>query len=579
MAQPRTMAERHWGLHIASWLRLDNRDELAAAFGWQAPERHRATDEDYVLEAYRRWDTACAARLEGDFAFVICDDRDLSVFAARDAVGIRPLYYALTPTLFAASPTAANFTGIAEVDTSVRSEWLADYIHGLSGDWETTPFPGVRRLPPGHWLRVTPHDSEMHRYHQFDIDSPWENTRDPRWLAAYRDELHRAVARRTDPANAIGVENSGGIDSATILAVMAHDNPELRHAIHTFGFAGSEQEPELIAATPRKFSLTHNHNFPPLSRTTATDADARGWQAVGYPVEHGNATAHLLFYELASQLGIASLHSGHGGDEIVTNTGSLAIAEMVARRNWFQPMRDLPGPLWLRPARLAKRSRRRTSDISHLTVPMMNRLAATPLRADVFAERRIAGRTFASAMFDAPHHTINGFITQTRMGPMMSIRTADCSLVAATYGIDYRWALLDRGLIQQYLHTPTVWKYGEGYGRYLHRRAVTGIVPDEVAWKRSKDMGPRLPSTDADAGRPSIPIASARAHVRTATTADALLHVLPAQLRDLLDAQRLTTLATLPAKEPEGLAARRYLKQVATLADWLNARQAHAEKG
>lgn len=71
---------------------------------------------------------------------------------------------------------------------------------------------------------------------------------------------------------------------------------------------------------------------------------------------------------------------------------------------------------------------------------------------------------------------------------MMSIRTAECSLVAASFGVDYRWALMDRRLIRKYLHTPAVWKYGEGCGRYLHRRAIAGM---EVAWKQGKDMGPQ----------------------------------------------------------------------------------------
>ena len=78
---------------------------------------------------------------------------------------------------------------------------------------------------------------------------------------------------------------------------------------------------------------------------------------------------------------------------------------------------------------------------------------------------------------------------------MMSIRTSYCSLVAASFGVDYRWALMDRRLIQQDLHTPAVWKYGEGYGRYLRRRALAGMVPQEVAWKRSKDgLYPRTTS-------------------------------------------------------------------------------------
>ncbi|NRD90386.1 hypothetical protein C8024_14330 [Sphingopyxis sp. BSNA05] len=51
--------------------------------------------------------------------------------------------------------------------------------------------------------------------------------------------------------------------------------------------------------------------------------------------------------------------------------------------------------------------------------------------------------------------------------------------MAASYGIDYRWPLWDKRLVQQYLSTPIIERAGPGgIGRYLHRRAITGTVPD-----------------------------------------------------------------------------------------------------
>lgn len=65
-----------------------------------------------------------------------------------------------------------------------------------------------------------------------------------------------------------------------------------------------------------------------------------------------------------------------------------------------------------------------------------------------------------------------------------------CTLLAAAQGIDYQWPLLDSRLIQQFLSTPSLEKRGPGgMGRYLHRRAVSGIVLPRVVWKPGKDMG------------------------------------------------------------------------------------------
>ena len=61
--------------------------------------------------------------------------------------------------------------------------------------------------------------------------------------------------------------------------------------------------------------------------------------------------------------------------------------------------------------------------------------------------------------------------------------------MAAAFKVDYRWPLLDRRLMQQYLSTPAIEKYSRRSSRYLHRRAVEDVVPKKVIWKSSKYMG------------------------------------------------------------------------------------------
>ena len=81
---------------------------------------------------------------------------------------------------------------------------------------------------------------------------------------------------------------------------------------------------------------------------------------------------------------------------------------------------------------------------------------------------------------------INDFILQHRLGPWIARRLETCTLVAATYGVEYEWPLLDARLVQQYLSTPSIEKADRMGARYLHRRAVEGVVPAKVAWKAGK---------------------------------------------------------------------------------------------
>jgi len=96
-----------------------------------------------------------------------------------------------------------------------------------------------------------------------------------------------------------------------------------------------------------------------------------------------------------------------------------------------------------------------------------------------------------TARYDAPYRRINDFILQRLLtAPYVATRLENCTLIAASYGVDYRWPFWDVRLVQQYLSTPSIEKVGpHGIGRYLHRRAVDGVVPQRVAWKPRKDMG------------------------------------------------------------------------------------------
>ncbi len=477
------------GRVVVSWVRLDNRAELARAFGWAGAEAGLATDPQYVLAAYDRWGPDCAAHLEGDFAFVIYDPLRHGCYAARDALGVRPLFYVDEPRLFAVATSAALLVPLPGVRSGVRDEWMARTIHFVGHDWSSTALEGVTKLPPGHWLWADGEKATTQPYHQFLDDAPYEDRRRDQWLDDYRRVLEEAVRCRIRTDSALGVETSGGLDSSTVLALIATIDPSRRDTLHSFAFVLEALEPEYVLETSRVFEVRHNHVSCALD--PYQKASRRGWEVLGYPAEHGSSVGHLPFYELAQQLGVRTLHSGHGGDEGVSSTGALAMREHLAHRNWRALLTDLPNAPHRRPAwvlREAWRQRRKIARRSILADAMVSRLAYTPLSDVAFEQSGVDLATRSATRWDAAFESVNGFVIQDRLMPLLSTRTAECSVVAAGYGVEYRWPLLDRRLLQQYLSTPAVWKYGRGASRYLHRRAIDGVVPDKVTWKPTKDM-------------------------------------------------------------------------------------------
>jgi asparagine synthase (glutamine-hydrolysing) len=106
--------------------------------------------------------------------------------------------------------------------------------------------------------------------------------------------------------------------------------------------------------------------------------------------------------------------------------------------------------------------------------------------------------------------------------------------MASAYGIEYAWPLLDQRLVQQWLSTPAIWKVGDGgINRFLHRSAVSGVCPDKVAWKPSKDMGYQQVSSIAD-------VADNRLLYRQAL---ALVENVPDELMKVLDVAKIRIMA------------------------------------
>ncbi len=487
------------GRTVVAWARLDNSEALGKELGLDSDRVRSATEGELLLGAYARWGRECASRVEGDFSMVVWDPRRRGVFAARDSAGVRPLFYAAGDGCVSFATTTACLHAIPGVDLGVRSEWLAQFIHRRSTSWDDTPFRGVRKLPPGHSLWVDAGGINVWSHHTFAGESQWEDERDPRWLREYRDCLFEAVSNRVPADGRIGVENSGGLDSSTLVVAVATLFPDRRRDIHTFGFATQADEAAYIAAVESAANVSNSHVWP--QRGADAVGYELGWRTIGYPPEHLNSVSHYPIYESARSLGIRSLFSGHGGDEVVTQQARSAPREYLDRRRYRLLWRELRG----RPHRRAFVGAREWWRYRMSSAPAMpglvERLSTSPLDQTVLGAAGVWDRTVQAAQFDAPFATVNEFVLGARLSPATSTRTAECSIVAASFGVEYVWPLLDRRLIQQYLTTPTVWKFGEGMGRYLHRRAVADLLPAQVTWKARKSMGGRIVPPVTSEGR------------------------------------------------------------------------------
>jgi len=507
---------------------LHNRDTLLSRL---ALIPATTSDEQLLQAGWQRWGEGLAEQLVGDYALAIHDPRQRRSYLARDPLGIKPLYYRIDNGKlghgFSIPQLRQRSTGTMTKDT----DWAAAYLLHLSFSQTESAYKEIHKLPPGHWLSLDDEGRvKIQRYHHWRDDAPPATRRDPQWVERYREVLEEAIRCRMDPDAPMGTENSGGIDSATITAYLAQFLGEPGDRLHSFGFALCEQEPAFILETSQARRIRHNylitdHYGPEDSETRV----AHGLDVLGYPEEHGNATGHIPFYEECQRRGIHSLFSGFGGDEVVTNPGGHLRWELLDGRHYGALWGILPGNALFRTLRLLKAatvSRSRPAYNPNFLRAWHAHWPHQLLRPEVVARLGLYERYMETARYDAPYRRVNDFILQHHLERMqITARLENCTVMAAAYGVDYRWPLWDARLVQQYLSTPSIEKVGpKGMGRYLHRRAIDTLVPRRVAWKPSKDMGyARLHRERNDSGIVRVAEAARRLEAELHPALDALI--------------------------------------------------------
>ncbi|GAB5348634.1 asparagine synthase-related protein [Alteriqipengyuania sp. 357] len=545
------------GRVLVGWIRLDNRAELLALLGRE--NGPPLDDAALVLAAHRGWGEACAGQLEGDFAFAIYDPARDSVFCARDALGIKPFFYHLSRDLFVFASSAAVFPILRGFDAAPSREWLARFLIGESADPVKCAYANALKLAPAHALTVEREGlAEPRRYFAFADTAPRADRRDETHVAAYREAFHHAVETRLRSAFPLAVENSGGIDSSTIIGHAVSVLPGEGHDLTAFSLCHMEREAAPILDVAMHCGIRDSYVLTRPDYYPSPDAQARAITVMGYPPEHSHALFHTPFLERCAEAGIRTMLSGFGGDEIVTAHAEFLARELLLDRRFGALVDVMPGALPMRLARAGKRLLDGAQDPG-VTAGLSPRVARTLLKREVVEELGLAGfqqgkaDAFANARTLGEHLLAKPAFAQMRTG-----RLEGCTLMAASYGVDYRWPMLDRRLIERYLAIPSIEKRYRRWGRYLHRRACDGTVPDAVLWKETKDLG-------------AIP------HLARDWTFEPLAHAdLPDRVRDIVDPDALIRQEkdlAAAASDPESWNAsrpqRNNLRDLTTLAAWL----------
>jgi asparagine synthase (glutamine-hydrolysing) len=245
------------------------------------------SDTETIIHLYEEYGAECVQHLRGMFAFAIWNRNTKTLFIARDRLGIKPLYYKLTPErlLFGSEIKAVLAHGgiRPEFNRAVLPEYLAfGYLSG-----EESFYNGILKLLPGHTMTVGPEgradirqywDLDASKPHESGVDSYDESYDESYYVQSYRELLEGAVKSHLMSDVPLGVFLSGGVDSSAVAALMTRLR---REPVETFSVGYTEQ----------------TYSELPFARTVSDHIQSRHHEVLVSEQEFFASLPHLIWHE------------------------------------------------------------------------------------------------------------------------------------------------------------------------------------------------------------------------------------------------------------------------------------------
>lgn len=247
-----------------TWITFDGKIynflDLRKKFQNQGVKFKSKTDVEVIIYLYKKYGINCLKYLRGAFAFAIWDEDKRYLFLARDRIGKKPLKYYLDHNVFIFASELKAILKNPEVKKEPDFEAIHHYLSFQYVPSPWTGFKDIKKLPPAHYMIVKENgETEIKRYWRLNFAEKWDLS-EKEWEEKIIEKLREAVSLRLISDVPLGAHLSGGIDSSTIVALMAMES---RKPIKTFsiGFQEMDYNELPYARLVAKKYKTEHHEF------------------------------------------------------------------------------------------------------------------------------------------------------------------------------------------------------------------------------------------------------------------------------------------------------------------------------
>ncbi|HTS66834.1 MAG TPA: asparagine synthase (glutamine-hydrolyzing) [Candidatus Acidoferrales bacterium] len=462
---------------------------------------HRYTtrsDSETILHSYEQYGSDCVSKFRGMFAFAIWDKAARRLFLVRDRLGKKPLYYYWDGRLFAfASEIKALFEHPA-ISPKLEESLLPEYLAFGYASEERTLFAGIRKLMPGHHLTLDLGDPapqpRIRQYWEIPPSAPEERA-DAEWIAECRGRLEETVRMRLMSDVPLGMFLSGGVDSSAIAAIMKR---QFEGPVKTFAVGYREAEfSELSYARQVAQSIGTDHHEVVVSMDDFFNALPRLIWHEDEPIVWPSSVS-LYFVSRLAREHVTVVLTGEGSDEMFG--GYARYRHYAMNYRWLRRYRVVPAPL-------RRAIRRQVATTSMLSAGLRRKLQHTfvgrgedleSLYLDNFysafslTEQR---RLFAGLPEASPYANFRRYwdsrpeasalarlLYSDQKTYLVELLMKQDQMSMAT-SIESRVPFLDHEFVEFSARVPEHMKLRHGEGKYIVKKAIEGLVPQEIIYR------------------------------------------------------------------------------------------------
>lgn len=435
------------------------------------------TDTEILLKSYIHWGVDCLNKLNGMFAFIIWDDKRKRTFAARDRLGVKPLYYYKQGNKIAFASEIKQFTYLPGFEALLNQDhflyFLSNKHHPTS---ETTLFRNVDHIAPGSYAYYEHQKLNTHKWYNSESVCGGGGQHEPLSLEDFRSLFSDSICKRLTADVPTGALLSGGLDSSSIVCMISDIIKNT-----------SNDGKEII-------TFTSYNSHPDVDETEYSDAVIQKTGLQNIKAEIGQCSLQdnieQIIYHQEEPFLSTSVHSewniyktirkhtdlkvvldGQGADELLCGYLFMIPHVLADALKQYRYMKFLREMLCIR------KNHPNLSSVT-LAVDVLNQVYP-PLVEKI---QKLRGKDFYRAHQFENFNQYSAHLIRRSIEPQL--RWQDRSSMA--FGIESRQPFLDYRIVEKLLRMPTEQKFKKGTTKILLREAMRKVLPEKVRTRASK---------------------------------------------------------------------------------------------